>query len=1120
MGVVYLARQAKLDRLVALKMILAGGHASDADLARFRTEAEAIARLQHPNIVQVFDVGDHGGLPYFSLEFCGGGGLDKKLNGTPLPPNEAAVLVETLARAMQEAHDKGVIHRDLKPANILLSLVTGHSSLAESQGQRTNDQGQMTIPKITDFGLAKRLDAAGPTATGAMMGTPSYMAPEQAGGAIGGDSQTSAGSIGPAADVYALGAILYECLTGRPPFKAATPIDTVLQVLSKEPVPPRSLVPTVPRDLETICLKCLEKAPARRYASAADLADDLKRWLDTRPIRARRTGPVGRAARWCRRNPVLAAVSAVAAIVIVTLTAVYYASLLNENKRTRDARDQAERERDQAEAARERGLDTLARSLFEQARALRLAHRPGWRWQALDLLREAERLRVRPRRADLPPVEEGVVVGTLRVPSDGTRSVPTTAAGLPGRAELRREAATALLLQDARPLSPITVSASINTYREVSGDGRRVLAAFTSQTGKTRDQSRVGLRLFDLMDGRLLRELPMPNATLLSLAMSPDATTLAVSEPGRMEIQLRDLPDGTPRATLPELQRPAPPIPFLAYRPMVFSPDGRYLAAVATDSKKSDVYLWDLRDSRASRHVVRVDGEPSGLGFRPDGRLLAFPLGGKKIALADVMAPGEPKVVELPLPVAPWGVGSLSSQRWLAWGGPSSLMAVACANAAGKATILFWDADRQTERGRWDGDFDGSSLRMAFSPNGQRLAAIDTHGSIRIYDLAAHAETLRLEDVHSAGSALLQWRADDRLLSADYFGNAYTTWQFSADPLSSVLVPRREGILGLAFGSDGRWLAVLHSAPQPGVMLVERASGKITHQLTVPDKLMPITMRLRPNGRQLALLDGRQAAIWDLPDGRAKTYSMAAPDGWQRLDFDAAFPADGRLLVVDQMLKDNELRLKVRDVVSGKQVGPGITAALGQGPNLVPGVQTHVSADGRLLLVSDAMMQPTREPVSIWDVASGKRVGELKTPDQELAIMMGPSPDNHWLCQLSFPSSDVQAVNLSQFRLRVWDVPRRQRHWDLSDAGAPLSDPVFGQDGRLLAFGYENGAVAVWDVQERELLFRWQAHTGAVRPLAFSPDSAFLAASGPQGPVCLLNLSELRRRLTDMGLGW
>jgi tRNA A-37 threonylcarbamoyl transferase component Bud32 len=256
MGVVYKARQTKLNRVVALKMILAGAHAGAADLARFRTEAEAVARLQHSHIIQIHEMGEHDGLPYFSLEFCAGGSLDRKLAGTPLPPKQAAALVEQLARAVQAAHDKGIVHRDLKPANILLA-----------------EDG---TPKITDFGLARKLGEAGQTASGAVMGTPSYMAPEQAAG--------KSKEAGPRADVYALGAILYACLTGRPPFQAATLVETVLQVIEGLPASPRDLNKAVDRRLEFICLKCLRKNPDHRYRSAKELAADLERWRKGKPI--------------------------------------------------------------------------------------------------------------------------------------------------------------------------------------------------------------------------------------------------------------------------------------------------------------------------------------------------------------------------------------------------------------------------------------------------------------------------------------------------------------------------------------------------------------------------------------------------------------------------------------------------------------------------------------------------------------------------------------------------------------------------------------------------------------------------------------------------------------------
>jgi WD40 repeat protein len=271
MGVVYKARQIGLNRTVALKMILVGGHASEADLARFRLEAEAVARLQHPNIVQVFDIGESHGHPFFSLEFVAGGTLAQRLNHRPQPARHAAQVVAALARAVQAAHVKGIVHRDLKPANVLLA-----------------EDG---TPKITDFGLAKKLDdQGGLTQSNAILGTPSYMAPEQA--------EARAKAVGPPADIYALGAILYEMLTGRPPFLAETPLDTILQVVADAPAPPSRLQSKVPADLEAVCLKCLHKEPRRRYRSAAALAEDLERFLAGAPTEAGQQQ--GRS--WLRRN--------------------------------------------------------------------------------------------------------------------------------------------------------------------------------------------------------------------------------------------------------------------------------------------------------------------------------------------------------------------------------------------------------------------------------------------------------------------------------------------------------------------------------------------------------------------------------------------------------------------------------------------------------------------------------------------------------------------------------------------------------------------------------------------------------------------------------------------------
>lgn len=316
MGVVYQARQAGFSRIVALKRMHTDRSTRPEILARFRREATAAARLDHPNVVRIYDVGEQEGQPYLAMEYVAGGTLADNLTD-PLPAQQAAELVKTLAGAIHAAHQLGIVHRDLKPSNVLLAVApsplpedrketTNPSALATSNWQRT------TIPKISDFGLARLLDEEGAqTQTGEILGTPSYMAPEQASG--------QARAVGPAADVYSLGTILYEALTGRPPFKAATLLDTLEQVRTQEPVPPSRLQPKVPRDLETICLKCLDKRPERRYTSAAALGDDLHRFLTGQAIQARPVGHWERAWKWTRRRPAAATLIGVATLTLAFL---------------------------------------------------------------------------------------------------------------------------------------------------------------------------------------------------------------------------------------------------------------------------------------------------------------------------------------------------------------------------------------------------------------------------------------------------------------------------------------------------------------------------------------------------------------------------------------------------------------------------------------------------------------------------------------------------------------------------------------------------------------------------------------------------------------------------------
>jgi formylglycine-generating enzyme required for sulfatase activity len=332
-GVVYRARQLGAQRLVALKMLRAVEHAGPTERLRFQIEAEAVARLQHPHIVQLYEVGEVRGQPFFSLEFCDGGTLTQQLRQKRPSPREAAELMETLSRAMHYAHLRGVVHRDLKPANVLLA-------------------GAGRVPKISDFGLAKRIDAEARdvSRSGAIMGTAAYMAPEQAAGKVR--------DTGPAADVYALGALLYECLTGRPPFEGPDLV-VLVSVLNDEPVPPSRRVPKVPADLETVCLKCLRKDPARRYASAEELADDLRRFRAGEPIRARPVGAAERAWKWARRRPAVAALLGVVLLALISLAVlsgnlmVLSGNLVAARNVADEKRKVAEKEADKARKARD-----------------------------------------------------------------------------------------------------------------------------------------------------------------------------------------------------------------------------------------------------------------------------------------------------------------------------------------------------------------------------------------------------------------------------------------------------------------------------------------------------------------------------------------------------------------------------------------------------------------------------------------------------------------------------------------------------------------------------------------------------------------------------------------------
>jgi WD40 repeat protein len=982
MGVVYRAWQTELRRLVALKLLLAT--ASAPARARFRTEAEAVARLYHPNIVQVYAFGEVRGQPFFSMELVEGGTLARLVRNGPLPVRQAAELIATLARAIDYAHTRGVVHRDLKPANVLLA-----------------EDG---TPRVTDFGLAKLLiGSSEQTATGELLGTPAYMAPEQAGA-----RETP---VTPAVDIYALGAILYEMLTGRTPFWADSAVGLLMQVRNVEAIRPNRLRPGLPRDLETICLKCLEKTPTQRYDSAAALADDLNRFLHHEPIRARPVGRLARLWRWSRRNPALATVGGVAVVGLLLAAAVsasfgvYYAHTVG-----RLSRALAEADHVTAGLALDRGValcdqgDTGS-GLLWLARSLELASKTG----DADLERAARinlsawSARMHPLRQCLqrPERVSGVAFspdGTRLATScvDGTGQLWDAATGQPIGGALRHGGAvTAVAFSpDGRHLATGCADGKLYRWEATTGaalgplgDGvpiQKVLfdpqGRWCLAVGGTRVQ------VWDLASGTALATLDHAGAVTDAAVSRNGATLLTGTDTGTA--MLWELPAGTQRGN--PLQHGCP------VRSVALHPDGR-LAAVGDEN--GHTVLWNAGSKETIREMPRHSAAIVALAFSPDGEQLLSASRNWLAYLSDVRKPGATPRCRLL---------HLASVRTASFSPDGKLVLTGGMDGRGR----LWDATSGEAVGQ-PLAFQAAVHSAVFSADGRSVALAGDDKAARVWDVVTpptppapftYPESLYAATFSRDGTLLATAGEGEELCPIRLWDTA------TGQPLR--VLPGHQGTVRyLDFSGDGTRLA---SAGGDGHARVwEVATGKTLHDFVAsPD--WTTTVAFSPDGR-LLLVGTRpgDVALWDLGTGNPRT-QLPRHSGPV---LGAAFSPDGTRWLTGGM----DLTARLGTTADGKAVGvplrhqgqvwsvsfspDGRLALTGSDDRAVRGWEAETSRplgaplvdpfmvrlvqfspDGRTIL-KGGLLDGSR----LWDVATRKPLGPvLPHPDAVYAAHFTP----------------------------------------------------------------------------------------------------------------------------------